>query len=128
MKKLFISLATIFVILLAAIIIIPIVFKDDINTAIDAAIGKTVNADVVFDSDDFSISLLKNFPNATAALNNIKVINRAPFEGKTLFAAKKFEIEIDLFSLFGDKITINGLELISPEINIIVLEKWDGQL
>lgn len=126
MKKLFISLATIFVILLAAIIIIPIVFKDDINTAIDAAIGKTVNADVVFDSDDFSISLLKNFPNATAALNNIKVINRAPFEGKTLFAAKKFEIEIDLFSLFGDKITINGLELISPEINIIVLENGTG--
>lgn len=122
MKKLFISLTAIFVVLLAAIIITPFVFKDDIKAAIDAAIDKTVNADIVFDTDNFNISLLKNFPNVTAAMNNFEVVNRAPFKGKTLFSAKRFEVEIDLLSLFGDKIKINGSKLVSPEINILVLE------
>jgi hypothetical protein len=122
MKKLFIVLAVIFVVILAAAFIIPVVFKDDIKAAIDSAIAENVNADIVFDTDDFSISLFKNFPNATAGMNNFGVINRAPFEGQILFAVQQFEVEINLFSLFGDKIKINGIKLIHPEINIKVLE------
>ncbi|HNP19272.1 MAG TPA: AsmA-like C-terminal region-containing protein [Fulvivirga sp.] len=122
MKKLFISLGVIVVIILAAAFIIPVVFKDDIKAAIDSAIAENVNADVVFDTDDFSLSLFSNFPNVTAGMNNLGVINRAPFEGQILFAIKEFEVEIDLFSLFGDQIKISGIKMVEPEINIKVLE------
>lgn len=120
MKKWVISLLSIIVIFFVAIIVIPIAFKDDIKMAIDTAIAELVDADVVFDANDFNISLLRNFPNATAQINDIEVINRQPFEGITLFSAKRFDIEIDLFSLFSDKIDINGVKLDSPDINIVV--------
>jgi hypothetical protein len=123
MKKALIIIASIFVVLIAAAILIPIVFKDDIKAAIDREIAKSVNAEVVFDADDFSLSLFKNFPNITASLKNLGVINRAPFEGKVLMAAEKIEIEVNLKSiLFADKPSIKGILLESPQIYIEVLE------
>lgn len=122
MKKLVIVLGIIIILVLAAAAIVPLLFKDDIKKAVDDALAESVNADIVWDTDDFSISLFTNFPNATAGLHNFGIINRAPFEGEILFAVESFEVEIDLFSLFGDQIKINGIELDHPEINIKVLE------
>lgn len=121
MKKVVIVFACIIVVLLAAALIIPVVFKDDIKATIDKALAESVNADIVWDTDDFSLSLFSNFPNVTAGLNNFGVINRAPFEGQILFAVQQFEVEVDIFSLFGDQIKINGIKLDRPEIFIKVL-------
>lgn len=122
MKKVLIVVASLIVILLAAAFIVPVIFKDDIKASIDKALAESVNADIVWDTDDFSLSLFSNFPNVTAGLNNFGVINRAPFEGEILFAVQQFEVEVDLFSLFGDQIRINGIELNHPEVFIKVLE------
>jgi len=72
------------VLLIAAVIVIPIIFKEDIKAAIDAEIEKSVNADVLFDTDNFSISLISNFPNLTVGLSQFGVINREPFAGDIL--------------------------------------------
>ncbi len=122
MKKLVIILGVILVIILSVALIVPIIFKDDIKAAIDKSLAESVNADIVWNTEDFGISLFTNFPNATAELNNFGVINRAPFEGEILFAVEAFEVEIDLFSLFGDQIKVSGIQLVHPEINIKVLE------
>lgn len=121
MKKVLIVIASIIMILLAAAFIVPVVFKDDIKASIDKALAESVNADIVWDTEDFSLSLFSNFPNVTAGLNNFGVVNRAPFEGQILFAVQEFEVEVDLFSLFGDQIKINGIELNRPEVFIKVL-------
>ncbi len=125
MKKILIAFAVIIVLVLSAAVAIPIIFKDDIKAEVDKALAESVNADIIWDTDDFSLSLFTNFPNVTAGLNNFGVINRAPFEGERLFAVETFAVEIDLFSLFGEQIKINGIELVTPEINIKVLE--DGR-
>jgi len=125
MKKLLIIIGSIILIIIAAAIIVPVVFKDDIKKGIDKALAESVNADIVWDTEDFSISLFKNFPNATAGLNNFGIINRAPFEGQVLFAVETFEVEVDLFSLFGDQIEISGIALDQAEVFIKVLE--DGR-
>ena len=122
MKKFVIVLGVIIVLILGAAAILPIIFKDDIKAEIDKALAEYVNADIEWDADGFGISLFTNFPNATAQLNNFAVINRAPFAGTKLFAVESFEVEIDLFSLFGDQIVISGIELIKPDINIYVLK------
>lgn len=116
------------VLFLAAAIILPAVFKDDIKAMLEREVAKSVNADVVF--DDFSLSLFSNFPNITAGLENLGVMNRAPFDGEVLFATEKFEVEVNLADvLFGDKLQIEGISLIRPVANIIVLEdgraNWD---
>src|SRR5688572_26003629 len=115
-----------FVLILAAAFILPIIFKDDIKAAIDKEIAKSVNADVVFDADNFSLSFFRHFPNITAQLKDLGVLNRAPFEGQILFATEEFEVEVNLKDiLFGDQLRVKGISLIKPVINIKVNE--DGK-
>src|SRR5688500_17438495 len=105
LKWFLIIVGVFFVLIIAAAIILPVVFKDDIRAAIDKEIAKSVNADVVF--DDFSLSFFSNFPNITAELDNLGVLNRAPFEGEVLFATENFEVEVNLKDiLFGDQLRV----------------------
>lgn len=114
------------VLILAAAFILPIVFKDDIKAAIDKEIAKSVNADVVFDADNFSLSFFRHFPNITAEMKDLGVLNRAPFEGQILFATEEFEVEVNLKDiLFGDQLRVKGISLVRPVINIKVNE--DGK-
>ena len=119
-KWFFIVVGGLLVLILAAAFIIPIVFKDEIKAAIDKEVAKSVNADVVF--NDFDVSLFRNFPNITASLNELGVVNRAPFEGQVLFATDEFTVDVNLFDiLFGDKLRVKGISLIRPVINVKVL-------
>jgi uncharacterized protein involved in outer membrane biogenesis len=111
------------VLLLIAAAIVPALFKDDIKAAIDKELAKSVNADVVF--DDLNISLFRHFPNITAGLDNLGVMNRAPFEGEVLFATEEFEVEVNLMDLLGDELRVKGISLIRPQVNIKVLK--DGR-
>ncbi len=111
-----------FAIIIAAAFIIPIVFKDDIKKAIDDQLAKSVNADVVFDVDKFNLTLFKNFPNITAEMGNLGVLNREPFAGDVLFAVEKFEVEVNLKEiLFGDQLRVKGITMVNPVINVKVL-------
>lgn len=114
------------VVIIGAALILPVVFKDQIKAAIDKEIAKSVNADVVFDANDFSLTLFRNFPNITAEMNRLGVFNRAPFEGEHLFVVEKLEIEINLKDiLFGEQLRLKGITLVHPVINVKVLK--DGR-
>ncbi len=124
LKWLLIVIGAFIIIFLAVALIVPAVFKDDIRAVIEKQVAANVNADVVF--DDFNLSFFSNFPNITAGLENLGVMNRAPFEGDVLFATEKFEIEVNLADLiFGDGIRVKGISLIRPVVNVKVLE--DGR-
>jgi uncharacterized protein involved in outer membrane biogenesis len=126
LKWTLIILGGLLVLILAAALILPIAFKDDIKAAIDKELAKSVNADVVFDADNFSLSFFRHFPNITAQLKDLGVLNRAPFEGQILFATEEFEVEVNLKDiLFGDQLRVKGISLIKPVINIKVNE--DGK-
>lgn len=125
-KWVLIAFGGLFVLLLLAAFILPIIFKDDIKAAIDKELAKSVNADVLFDVDQFNVSLFKNFPNITATMADLGVINRAPFEGEVLFATEKFQVDVNLGDiLFGDQLRVKGISLIRPVINIKVTK--DGK-
>ena len=112
------------VLIVAAAFIIPVLFKDDIKAAIDKELAKSVNADVVF--DNFSLSLFSNFPNITAGMTDLGVVNREPFAGEVLFATEEFEVEVNLKDiLFGDQVRLKGISLVRPLINVKVLH--DGR-
>src|SRR5688572_18248019 len=126
LKWTLIVLGGLLVLILAAAFIIPVVFKDDIKAAIDKELAKSVNADVVFDVDKFSLSLFSNFPNVTAEMNDLGVINREPFAGDVLFATEQLEVEVNLKDiLFGDQLRLKGISLVRPVINVKVLK--DGR-
>ncbi|WKZ59705.1 MAG: AsmA-like C-terminal region-containing protein [Cyclobacteriaceae bacterium] len=126
LKKILIVIGIVFVVLLAAALILPVVFKDDIKAAIDKELAKSINADVVFDADNFSLTLFRNFPNITVEMRDFGVINREPFAGEVLFATERLEVEVNLKDvLFGDQLRLKGITLVSPLINVKVLE--DGR-
>ncbi len=122
MKKILIGFGIFLVLLVAAAIIIPIVFKDDIKAAIDKEIAKSVNADVVFEVTNFNVTLFQNFPNMTVEVKELGVFNRAPFEGVPLFVIQELDVEVNLKELiFGDQLRIKGITLVKPQITIHVL-------
>ncbi len=126
MKKGLIIFASILFILFLAILLVPIIFKTQIRDAVNKSISESVDAEVVWDPSDFSLSLLRNFPNATAGLSNLNIVNRAPFEGDILFAVENIEVEIDLFSLFGDEIKIKGISLARPMVYLKINENGEA--
>jgi len=125
-KKILIGLSIVVVLLIASAIVLPILFKDKIKSKIDEEIAKTINADVIFDVNNFSLSVFRHFPNITVEVKELGVFNRAPFAGVHLFVVERFDVEINLKDvLFGDQLRVKGITLVRPQINVIVLK--DGQ-
>src|SRR5205085_3032830 len=111
LKWILIVIGSLLVLIIAAAAIVPALFKDDIKAAVNKAIAKSVNADVVY--DDLDISLFRHFPNITAGLKNLGVLNREPFAGEVLFATEEFTVEVKLTDiLFGDQLRVKGISLI----------------
>ncbi|MES2734049.1 MAG: AsmA-like C-terminal region-containing protein [Bacteroidota bacterium] len=130
MKKILLIIGGLLVLLLAAAFIIPIAFKDDIKAKIDQQIATSVNANVYFDADKFSLSLFRHFPNVTVSLQDFGVVGKYPFKGDTLVSVKDFEIVVNLMSVIsGDQIKVNGIFLDSPRVLAKVLKdgsaNWD---
>lgn len=125
-KRIFLAIGGILVFLIAAAIVLPVVFKDEIKAAIDREIAKSINADVLFDVSNFNVTLFRNFPNMTIEISELGVFNRAPFEGVPLFVMQRLEVELNLKQLVADRqLRIKGISLIEPQITIKVLK--DGR-
>ena len=126
MKKFLIILGAIFGVILIALIVTPMIFKDDIQKAVDEAMAENLNARVFYDPDGFNLSLISNFPNFTLGMSNFGIAGNAPFENDTLVSIGSFEVVVDLMSVIGgDQIMVNAIVLDQPNIMVKVLP--DGQ-
>ncbi|MGS2762219.1 AsmA family protein [Sinomicrobium sp. M5D2P9] len=106
-------------ILILLLAVTPLLFKDKITALIKENINKNVNATVDF--KDVDISLLSGFPKARVALNEISVINLAPFEGDTLFYADEVSIKMGIGELFkGSGMQISSFAVDKANVNILV--------
>lgn len=117
----------IFTVLVAAAII-PLAFKDKIKGEVESAINDRVNARVTF--GDYSLSLLRAFPNASFTVSDLNVTRTGDFGGDTLAAVKSLGIVINLKSLFGDGgYEIKSVSVDQPFVNAIISssgkENWD---
>src|SRR5882672_11270916 len=126
LKKILMGFAALIGLIVIAAIVLPIVFKGKIKEMVDKEIAKTVNADVVFDVNNFSLSVFRHFPNITVEVKELGVFNRAPFEGVHLFVVERFDVVLNLKDvLFGDQLRVKGITLVRPQINVKVLK--DGR-
>lgn len=123
MKKVLIIFGVIFGLLVVAIITIPIIFKDDIQQAIDQAMDENLNAKVFYDTDQFTLSLISNFPDFTVGLGDFGIAGVDEFVGDTLISVNNFKITIDVMSaISGDQIKIREVLLDEPKIEVLVME------
>ncbi len=90
-----ISIAAIFVLLL----ILPFAFKGKIIKIVKEEANKSLNAKIDF--SNLSLSLIRNFPNASVRLDNLSIIGINEFANDTLIAAKEISATVDVMSLLG---------------------------
>ena len=124
MKKVAIIIGAIFAVIIAAMILIPIIFKPQIVALIKNQANKNINA--VVDFRNVSVSLIRHFPNVTIAVEKLTIINREPFANDTLLSLDKFQGTANLAALlFNKKIDLLSIQLIKPRINLRALQ--DGR-
>ncbi|WPR74912.1 AsmA-like C-terminal region-containing protein [Algoriphagus sp. NG3] len=123
MKKTLLIILGIIVFLFAAAIAVPFIFKDKIIARIDKEIAKTVNAKVIYDIDDISLSLFRRFPNVSARIRDMDIVGNTPFERDTLVSLQELAVDFNLRSvLFDDYPTLTGVHLNGGDLYIKVLE------
>lgn len=133
MKKIAIGFLIFFVVLVAAAALVPIFFKKKIIVALNKEIEKNIDAQVIYKSDDVSLSLLRGFPNMSLKVENLSVIGKDSFLTDTLAQIPSFGIGLNLMSVItGDELKINKITLDEPVIRLVVLKSgkanWDIML
>lgn len=128
MKKFFKIVFFTVIALLIIIILIPIFFKKPIMNKVKDEINNSLNAKVEF--SDFTISLIRGFPNFYVALEDLTVVGVDSFANDTLVSFKKFSAKIDLISAIQMKnINIKSIFLDQPSVYAHVLKNgkvnWD---
>ena len=117
-----VRIGAVLVILLLILLTAPLIFKGKILTAAKEAASESVTAKIDFD-DDLNLSLIRNFPNLSVGINNLKIVGIDSFQTDTLFQSKELRLVVDISTLFGDNETI-GLRKIyvnEPHVKVHVL-------
>jgi len=110
-------------VIILGLVTIPYFFRGQIVQKVKEEINKNVNAQVDF--KDFSLSLFRSFPDFSFELEGLSVVGKEPFKGDTLAYIPKFDLTLDLMSVFkGSPYEISKIALRDPVINALV--KADG--
>lgn len=121
MKKFLKILGILLLLVIGLLIAAPFILEAKIGDLIRTNINENVNAKLDF--ADASLSLIKSFPNAELSLQEVTLINQAPFEGDTLFAAKDVSLILGMSELFksaGESIGIKNLSVDGADIHVKV--------
>ena len=122
-KRIVIAGVVLVVLLIAAIILIPVLFKDRIEALVKEQVNATLNATVEW--GEWDITLLRSFPDLTVEVAGVKLCNKAPFEGVCLADIGSLTATVDIKSVFGDKVDIKRIGLVRPRIHAVV--RADGK-
>ncbi|RDY58789.1 AsmA-like C-terminal region-containing protein [Flagellimonas nanhaiensis] len=122
-KKLLKITGIILLVLVALMVALPMFLEGKIAEIIKNKVNNNINA--TLDFDEANLSLLKSFPNAHVELKNISLVNKAPFEGDTLFASEHIALKMGISELFKsaeDPIAIKSLNIDAAKLHILVDE------
>ncbi|GAA4390555.1 AsmA family protein [Hymenobacter koreensis] len=130
MRKFFLGLLIFLVVLVAAVALTPILFKDKIKAALDQQLAQKLSAKVVYQPENVGLSLLRTFPDLDLSIEQLRVIGQDSFARDTLAYLPRIDIGLDLMSVVrGDQIKINSVTLERPDISVHVLKSgranWD---
>jgi hypothetical protein len=128
-KRILLIIGIFLLLVIAAAIILPIVYKDKIVQFAKDEANKHINARLDFDNN-ISLSLFRSFPDFSVGVNKLLIINKAPFEGDTLVDIGEFHATLDIMSVIkGEKMQVKDITLKKPNLHFIVLENgmsnWD---
>ncbi|SMC33574.1 AsmA family protein [Cellulophaga tyrosinoxydans] len=122
-KKILKIVGIVFLLFVIMLVAAPFFLKGKIADIIKNKVNNSITA--TFDFEDADLTLFSSFPKATLTMNNITLVNKAPFAGDTLFSSKKVALNMSIKELFKDAnepIVISSLVVDDALVNIIVNE------
>ena len=120
-KKILKIVGVVFLLFIILLIAAPLFLKGKIAEIIKNKVNNSITA--TFDFEDADLTLFSSFPNAELTMNNISLINKAPFEGDTLFSSKEVALNMSIKELFkgaDEPIVITSLKVDDALVNINV--------
>ena len=120
-KKILKIVGVVFLLFIILLIAAPLFLKGKIAEIIKNKVNNSITA--TFDFEDADLTLFSSFPNAELTMNNISLINKAPFEGDTLFSSKEVALNMSIKELFkgaNEPIVISSLKVDNALVNIKV--------
>lgn len=116
MRKVFKILLGVLFFLIAAILVIPILFEDKIIDLVKKSANDNLNA--TFDFKEADLIVFRSFPNAGIELNEVTLINKFPFEGDTLFRAQAIELQLPIKQLFKNASSLSLTNFVISGANL----------
>ncbi len=121
MKLLFKIFGVLLIVIIAALVAIPFFLESNVEKIVRQTAKGQVNAKVDFSK--INLSLIKNFPSASVTINDLMIVNNAPFENDTLINAKQIVSVLSfsqLFKGFDKGIAIDKIIVDQADINVLV--------
>lgn len=128
MKKIAKIIGVALVCVVAAMVIVPIAFKDKIKAVVIGEANKLINAE--FGIEDLNISLFREFPQASVGIEGFWLRGKEVFAHDTLAYVGDVEVAVNLKSIFGNGgFDITKILVKDTYLKAIVLEdgraNWD---
>ncbi|MFL5460213.1 MAG: AsmA-like C-terminal region-containing protein [Gemmatimonadales bacterium] len=125
MKRVFVIVGGLLALVLLLLLVLPLLFKNQIASKAKEAANRSVNARV--DWRDAGLTFFRHFPNLTLRLDDLTVANQGRFQGDTLAAVRHLGVVLSLpsvvsYAVSGGPIVVRGVELDQPKLNLIALE------
>ena len=109
-----------FLVLIISIILLPILFKDQLVQFIKDEANSNLNAKLDF--GEVSLSLFSTFPKFSLEINDLTLTGVDEFEGIELLDVKQTNLKLNLWSVIsGDQYEISSVGLVEPKIHVLVL-------
>ena len=120
-KRLLIALVVLVVLAVGALLLAPILFKDQIVANVKAGVNKAVTAEVDF--ADVNLSFLSSFPDVSLTVDELTIVGVDTFAGLPLLTARKAQVDVGFWSVVGNdgNYNIEAVELDDPVVNLKVL-------
>lgn len=114
--------------LIILIILVPILFKDQLKELVIKEVNKTLTAKL--ELDDFDLTFFSTFPNVTIELRGARLTGTGDFDGVKLADIKRVEAHVGLWDVVaGDQIEIDEVHIYEPSFDVRVLQdgraNWD---
>ncbi|MCH2231962.1 MAG: hypothetical protein MK105_16620 [Crocinitomicaceae bacterium] len=107
--------------IIIALILVPIFFKDEIKEMVIEEVNHTLNAELSL--GDFDLTFISTFPNMTIELIDTKLRGVNEFKDVTLADIRTVEAQVGFWSVIGgDQIEIDEVHIIEPKFDVRVLE------
>lgn len=127
-KKILKWLGITLLVLIILLILIPIIFKDELKQMVIDEVNKSLTAELSL--EDFDLTFISTFPNMTVELMGAKLEGKNEFEGVTIADIKNITAHVGFWDVIsGDQIEIDEVHITDPNLDIRVLESglanWD---